>query len=156
MGYSDSQCKAKGIPITGDQTQGAEVLTVRDQSQHFLGPDSELALSKNANSDQVFTATVYGRGEDNPWYLATTPLTALQQNRAVTLLFEAKSEFTVSYQSAPGGTTPGREMLFTGKTSLADLPCAGGDADAATPAPSASAATAPTPDPEDLTTTASP
>jgi len=151
-GFNAAECAAMGEPVTGDQTQGGEILAVSDHSQHFLGPDTELQVTNNVNGDQVFTATVYGKGSDNPWDLMTVPLTALQKNRAATLLFEDKSEFEISYQSAPGSSTPGREMLFTGKTSLADMPCAGADADAATPSPTTAAPSVPTPDPEDPTT----
>jgi len=113
VGKSDEQCNALGEPITGDQTQSEEILSVSGASKIYLGPTSELQQSAGAAGEDVFTATVYGNGDDNPWYPEN--MNELQQNRAVTVMFENTAEFQVAYEGK-GSTSSGREMLFTGKT----------------------------------------
>jgi hypothetical protein len=119
-GLNEEQCTAKGIPITGDQRRGAEVLTIKGGSGYFVGPDSELMESSDEESapgTKIFTATVFGDGTDNPWYVATgTPLSAMQMNRVVTVKYEGVSEFELGYESVAFPGLTGREMLFAGKT----------------------------------------
>jgi len=119
-GQSEEQCTAAGIPITGDQTRGAEILTVKSGAGYFVGPDSELMESSDEESapgTKVFTARIFGDGSDNPWYVAMgTPLTPIQINRVVTVMYEGVSEFEICYESVAFPGLTGREMLFTGKT----------------------------------------
>jgi hypothetical protein len=109
----------------GDQQGGKEILYVGGHTKHLLGPNTELAITENANDkgQTKYEATVFGESADNP----TDPMamSVQQQNRAVTFQFDDTSSFEMTYVSAPGGLSRGREVYFAGKSQLALLPCAG-------------------------------
>lgn len=106
-----------------DQSEGAEKLSISGFKQYLLGPDSELAVTTNADGQTCFEATVFGETSDNP--INPLKMNTQQKNRAVTLLFENTAEFELTYETTPGGNARGREVFFAGKSQLATDPCGG-------------------------------
>jgi hypothetical protein len=104
----------------GDASGSRELLTASGFDNYILGPDSELKITQGNDGRTNFEAMVYGNGDDNP--LDPFKLNVQQQNRAVTLQFSNTDHFDIKFD-VKEGPAEGREMFFSGLSTLATIAC---------------------------------
>jgi len=97
---------------------GEKVTFITPVYQYWVTPDSELVKSVEDTS-VAFASTAVGSNSDNPTDLDN--LTTLQKNRAVSVEYAGRGEYTVtlaSVQKGSGTAKGGRNFFFAGKTVL--------------------------------------
>jgi hypothetical protein len=99
----------------------AESTTVSGFAKYYVSDSTELTITTTAEGKTKFEASVYGDSKDNP--IDPMNMTPLAMNRAVTFLFLDTSEFEISYELRPGGSSAGREVYFAGRSQLVNTIC---------------------------------
>jgi len=109
--------------------ESREAVTVSGFSSYKISNDSALDITETAVDDAAlsagagvatFTSTMRGGKVDNP----TNPLALnnLQERRTVVLMFEGKSEFSVSAGESGYANPQGRNIFFAGSASIVCSP----------------------------------
>merc|ERR1719238_597862 len=105
--------------------ESRESFTVTGFTSYVLDRESTLNVENALDDDEsrvegngraTFISTLRGSKQDNPE--SALDLTRLQSRRSVTLLFENKSEFTVSAAERNYANPQGRNVFFTGASNL--------------------------------------
>merc|ERR1719453_1688629 len=105
--------------------ESRESFTVTGFTSYALDRESTLNIENALDDDEsraagngraTFISTLRGSKQDNPE--SALDLTRLQSRRSVTLLFENKSEFTVTAAERNYANPQGRNIFFTGASNL--------------------------------------
>jgi hypothetical protein len=91
-----------------------ESIVVDGYEDYGMPTDTEIVKADD-NGAKKFSATVHGTENDNPHDLT---MTAVQEKRAVSFLFENIQSFTLTFATEDTGGWKGRKMSFAGKTSV--------------------------------------
>jgi hypothetical protein len=105
--------------------ESRESFTVSGFTSYALDRESTLNVENALDDDEsraagngraTFISTLRGSKQDNPE--SALDLTRLQSRRSVTVLFETKSEFTVTAAERNYANPQGRNIFFTGASNL--------------------------------------
>lgn len=109
----------------GMSHESREALTVNGFTSYALDVESTLDVENALDDDETraagngratFISTLRGSKQDNPE--SALDLTRLQSRRSVSVLFENKSEFTVTAAARNFANPQGRNFFFTGSSNL--------------------------------------
>ena len=109
----------------GMSHESRESFTVTGFTSYALDRESTLNIENALDDDEsrvagngraTFVSTLRGSKQDNPE--SALDLTRLQSRRSVTLLFENKSQFTVTAAERNYANPQGRNVFFTGASNL--------------------------------------
>jgi len=109
----------------GMSHESREAITIRGFTSYALDDESTLSIENALDDDDsraagdgyaTFVSTLRGSKQDNPE--SAYDLTRLQSRRSVSVLFENKSEFTVTADERNYANPQGRNIFFTGASNL--------------------------------------
>lgn len=109
----------------GMSHESRESVTISGFTSYILDAESTLSVDNALDDDDsrsqgngraTFVSTLRGSKQDNPE--SAYALTKLQSRRSVSVLFENKSEFTVTASERNYANPQGRNIFFTGASNL--------------------------------------